>query len=142
MLIKEEKSAIVEKTEELCKTILEQPLYRELKQKIDAFFNHAEIQPLYQRLCARQQTLQEKQQSGQALTDEEMDAFEKDRSSFFDHEIARNFVDAQQKMNKVLETVHSYVTKTLEFGRMPTEEDFQSGCCGGSGGGGCGCQGG
>jgi hypothetical protein len=35
----------------------------------------------------------------------------------------------------VQETIHQYVNKTLELGRLPTEEDLNGGSCGH----GCGC---
>lgn len=40
-------------------------------------------------------------------------------------------------MHKIEETVSSYVRKTFELGRLPNEDDFESGSCGPS----CGCHG-
>jgi hypothetical protein len=49
--------------------------------------------------------------------------------------VARGFLDAQQALHQLQETVTQQLTKTLELGRMPTKEDFESGSCGS----GCGC---
>ena len=142
MLLDQKKSALIEKTEELCQTILEQPLYQKLKEKIGAFMQDEKLKPLYQNLCDQQDRLQAKQQRGEEISDEDIEAFEKDRDLFFDNDLAKDFMDAQKQMNAVLDTVNRYVSKTIELGRLPKEEDLQSGCCGGGsgGGGGCGCK--
>jgi hypothetical protein len=47
--------------------------------------------------------------------------------------VARGFLDAQQQMQSVKSSVTKYVSKTLELGRVPSEDDFES--CGPS----CSC---
>ena len=50
--------------------------------------------------------------------------------------VTRGFLDAQEEMHHVHESINQFVSKTLELGRMPVESDFASegGC-----GDGCGC---
>ena len=50
--------------------------------------------------------------------------------------VARGFLDAQDELHHVQQSIQQYVTKTLELGRMPTEEEMNGG---GSCGHGCGC---
>ena len=50
--------------------------------------------------------------------------------------VARDFVDAQQELQEVRESIHKYVNKTLELGRLPAEDDLSESCCSS---GGCGC---
>jgi hypothetical protein len=38
-------------------------------------------------------------------------------------------------MHQVQQSVHHFVSKTLELGRMPTEDELEAGSCGH----GCGC---
>ena len=47
------------------------------------------------------------------------------------------FIEAQQNLHEVQETVNQYISKTLELGRVPSDEEME-GCCGG-GGHSCGC---
>ena len=82
------------------------------------------------------QTLQQKQQRSQQLSPEEISSFESDREALLNNPVARGFLDAQEELHHVHETVNRYVAKTLELGRMPTENDFESEDCGH---GGCGC---
>ena len=69
------------------------------------------------------------------MTDVEVAEFEKSREAFFNNPIAKGFVDAQQQMHKMQDSVSKYVSKTLELGRVPAAEDLESGSCGS----GCGC---
>ena len=131
-----EESAIVQKTRELCQAILEQPEVIALRQKIDAFTNNDEARGDYDSLVTKGQTLQQKQHAGLALTDMEIKDFELHREAFLGNPIARDFLDAQEEMQKLQKTVSQYVSKTFELGRVPEENDLESGCCGG---GGCGC---
>jgi hypothetical protein len=69
------------------------------------------------------------------LSGEEIGAFEKDREAVLNNPVARGFLDAQQALHEIQEKVTQQITKTLELGRLPKEEDFESGSCGH----GCGC---
>ena len=61
--------------------------------------------------------------------------FEQHRTALFNNPVARDFLDAQEHLHEVQESVQHYVTKTLELGRVPTAEEVKSGSCGH----GCGC---
>lgn len=142
MLITERKSPVIEKTEELCQTILAQPSFQEIRAHIDAFTADAEAQNLYQELVDLQEELQAKQRRGVALAPDEITQFESGRDALFANPVGKAFVDAQQQLHALNDSINKYVSKTFELGRMPTEEDLTSGggCCGGGGGGGCGCK--
>lgn len=89
----------------------------------------------YDELMAKGQALQQKQQMSQPLTGPEINDFEQHRDALLNNTVAREFLDAQEELHQVQETIHTYVNKTLELGRMPTEEDLSGGGCGH----GCGC---
>lgn len=127
--------ALTKKIEELCQTILEQPETKALRQRVDAFMANADAQKQYESLSERGEYLQHKQQQGAQLTDAEITEFEKHREAFFANPVAKGFVDAQQQMHQMQESVSRYVAKTFELGRVPSAEEMQSGSCGH----GCGC---
>jgi cell fate (sporulation/competence/biofilm development) regulator YlbF (YheA/YmcA/DUF963 family) len=129
-----EDTAILQKTRELCQAILEQPEFQNLRQQIDTFMSNDEAKLQYQNLSERGEYLQHKQMQGAALTNDEVAEFEQQRQTFVNNPVARGFMEAQQEMQKVQESVSQYVTKTFELGRLPGPEDFESGC-----GHGCGC---
>ena len=89
----------------------------------------------YDGVMTKGQALQQKQQMSTPLTGEEINDFEQHRDALMNNPVARGFLDAQEELHQVQETIHQYVNKTLELGRMPTEEDLGSGGCGH----GCGC---
>jgi cell fate (sporulation/competence/biofilm development) regulator YlbF (YheA/YmcA/DUF963 family) len=129
-----EQSTIIQKTRELCQTIVEHPDFLSIRQRVDIFMENEEAKLQYQALSERGEFLQHKQQQGVALTNEEIDAFEKQREVFFSNPVARGFIDAQQEMSQVQESVVKYLAKTYELGRLPEEEDMSGSC-----GTGCGC---
>jgi cell fate (sporulation/competence/biofilm development) regulator YlbF (YheA/YmcA/DUF963 family) len=130
-----ETNQVLQKTHELCQAILEQPTFRDIRLRVDAFLSNDQVKSAYQQLSEQGELLQYKQQHGMTLTSEEVAQFEKQRETFLSNPVARGFLDAQQEMHQVQESVSQYVTKTFELGRLPNAEDLQSGSCGS----GCGC---
>src|SRR5258706_3176648 len=128
-------SMITQKTRELCQTIVEQPEFQTIRQRIDLFMGDQAAQLQYQTVMEKGEMLQHKQQMGLPMTADEITEFEKNRDALINNPVARDFLDAQQAMQKVQESVGQYVAKTFELGRAPSEEDFSSGSCGH----GCGC---
>ncbi len=128
-------NAVIEKTRELCQTILNQPEYQAIRKQVDAFFDNEQAQAAYQVLTSKGEYLQHKQEQRLPLSGEEIAEYESHREQFFSNPVARDFVNAQQSIHKMQETVAQYVAKTYELGRIPGPEDFESGGCGS----GCGC---
>ena len=126
---------VIEKTRELCETILGQPEFRAIRQQVDAFMNDEKAQEQYQSLSAKGEYLQHKQSQNLPLSGEEIAEYESHRERFFNNPVARDFVGAQQAIHKMQETVAQYVAKTYELGRIPNAEDLDSGGCGS----GCSC---
>ena len=137
LTLQTEDTPVIRKTKELCQTILEQPSYQELRQAIEAFLGDNASVDQYQRLCDLQEELGHKQSHGESLTNEEVEAFEKEERDFLANPAARPFIQAQRKLHEIETTISTYVRKTFELGRIPQESDFAGGC--GCGSGGCGC---
>ncbi|MBN2506758.1 MAG: YlbF family regulator [Verrucomicrobia bacterium] len=132
-MIYEPDTAVMRKTLELCETILNQPEFHSMRQRIDAFMADATAQERYQTVVSQSHELQRKQQQALPLSEQEISAFEQNRQALLDHPVARGFLDAQQEMHTVQETVTRYVSKTFEIGRVPEPADMVScqGCsCG------------
>src|SRR5215831_5274043 len=122
---------IAQKTKELCQAILDQPNMRSARQRIQTFVADEKSRAQYEGLVAKGQALQQKQQRSQPLTGEEISQFEKEREALMNNPVARGFLDAQEEMHQVHESVNHYVTKTLELGRLPTVEEMgEGGSCG------------
>jgi len=130
-----EETPVLLKTKELCQAILDQPNMQSIRRRIDAFMGDEKSRAQYENLVNKGQALQEKEQMSVPPSREEINDFEKQREAVFNNPVARNFLDAQEELHNVQATVQQYVNKTLELGRMPTEEDLSGGGCGN----GCGC---
>src|SRR5207244_6493590 len=103
--------------------------------RIDSFMGDEKTRAHYDNLMVKGQALQQKQQMSMPLTGEEISEFEQQREALLNNPVARGFLDAQEELHQVQESIHKYVNKTLELGRLPTDEDLGGGSCGH----GCGC---
>ena len=130
-----EETPVLQKTKELCQAILDQPNMQSVRQRIDAFTSDEKSRAQYDSLMSKGQALQQKQQASLPLSGEEIADFEKHREELLKNPVASGFLDAQEELHQVQESITQYVNKTLELGRMPTEDDLGGGSCGS----GCGC---
>ncbi len=106
-----------------------------MRQDVETFLANEAAKEQYRSLNEKGEYLQHKQTQGVSLSEAEVAEFEQQREHLLSNPIARGFLDAQQAMHKVQETVSQYVGKTFELGRVPDPADFDSGHCGPS----CGC---
>ena len=127
------------KTRELCEAIIEHLQTGGIKQRIDTFLADDSARGAYESLMNKGQALQEKQHSGAVLEPAEISAFEKDREALLKNPVATGFLDAQEQMHELQHLVQKQVSKTIELGRIPTEDDLNCGDGGGCGSGSCGC---
>lgn len=117
---------IHQKTIDLCETIVSRPAFQSIRQRVDSFLGNEDAKNQYQTVVEKGQSLQQKQQTGQPLSDAEIQDFEKSREDLINNPVAREFLDAQQEMRAMQESVSRYVHKTFEIGRVPEPEDFES----------------
>ncbi len=127
--------AILQKTRELCETIVQQPQFQSIRRRVDTFLADAEAQAQYECLSDLGQQLHDKQHQGLSLTSAEIAAFDRQRETFSRNAVARAFVEAQEEMHQLQQQITQYVSKTLELGAVPSAEDLAGGSCGS----GCGC---
>jgi len=123
------------KTRELCQTIVEQPEMISIRKRIDTFLSDAKARGQYETVMSKGQALQEKQAQSQPLEGPEIADFEKHRDALLKNSVARGFLDAQEELHEIQHSIHKHLAKTLELGRVPTEEDLAEDSCGH----GCGC---
>lgn len=140
-ILTKSEASVLDKTRELCSALAGEPGFQKCITDIERFENDTAAQREYNDLLNFQDELQKKQSTGSALTSEEISEFEEKRSGLLSNEVAAGFLEAQQQIQKVQQTVIQYLNKTFELGRVPADEEVNSGggCCGGGcGGGSCG----
>ena len=125
-----ENSVVIQKTKELCQTLVDQPEFRSIRQRIASFQADGHAQSLLQCLNEKREDLQAKQQEGAPLTPQEIAEFEQRRDAFLQHPLASAFLQAQQEMHDVRQIVNTYLTRTFELGRLPLAEELASASCG------------
>lgn len=126
---------IIEKTRELCQSILDHPDFQALRRNIDTFMGDEGAKQEYQGLVERSEELHQKQHQGARLTQEEIDSYEKHREKVVNNPVAAGFIRAQQEVHQMQDSINKYLSKTFELGRVPTPEELSDGSCGT----GCGC---
>jgi cell fate (sporulation/competence/biofilm development) regulator YlbF (YheA/YmcA/DUF963 family) len=124
----------IAKTQELCSTLLELPEFQLIRASVERFAADPILREQLTELNEKGNSLQQRQQFGVPLDDDEVAQFEALRDGFLDNPVARQFLDAQETMRRFQVIVGEHVAKTFELGRIPTAEDFPEGC-----GDDCGC---
>ena len=130
-------SPIKEKTEALCEAIAGQSEFKMLYAKIEAFMNDEKLKYEYDLLNQRGTLLQQKQEAGVKITEEEIAEFEKLRDELLDNPVICGFHDAQEEVQQLQDKIHQVIAKSFELGRVPGQEDFDF-CSDGFGDCGCG----
>jgi cell fate (sporulation/competence/biofilm development) regulator YlbF (YheA/YmcA/DUF963 family) len=127
-------TTLIKKTRELCQALVDEPQMQSIRQRIDAFMADDKARTQYDELVSKGQELQEKQRNSLPLAGDEISNFEAGRDALLADPVARGFLDAQEELQEVRNSIQKYISRTIELGRVPTEEDMES-CCEG----GCGC---
>ena len=108
-------TSIEDKIQELCAAIVADDEVQEARNNAEAFLADEAAVGLYRQVALAGRELEKKAEANSAV---------------------KEFQTAQQTLQDVAELINAWVTKTLEKGRVPTEEEvFPSGGCGE----GCGC---
>jgi cell fate (sporulation/competence/biofilm development) regulator YlbF (YheA/YmcA/DUF963 family) len=137
MAVTVEDTIIVQKTKELCQSILDHPDFQNVRKNIDLFLADEKAKDAYQALIERGEELHHKQHQGVKLSEQEVDAYQKQREGVVNNPLTANFLRAQQEVNGIQESINKYLSKTFELGRVPEAGEMEEG--GGSCGSGCGC---
>lgn len=126
---------IVEKTKELCATLLEQPEVKTICEDMNAFLANEELRSRFDVLTMQGEALGQRQQLGLEIEPEEFEKFEKERDEWMANELSQKFLEAQKRMQGLQDQIHQYVSKTFELGRVPEVHDIDYHCndcdCGG-----------
>jgi len=130
-----EENVILDKTKELCQTIIAQPKMVSIRQRIDTFLSDDNARAQFETVMRKGQALQEKQGKGLEPDNVEIADFEQHRDMLLKNPIAQDFLGAREELHEIQHSIQKYVSKTLELGRVPTEADLGDGSCGD----GCGC---
>ena len=134
--------SIEESLHALCSAIVADQETNAARAQAEAFLADEEGVSLYKELMTLGRSLHQREQNGETASAEETGRFEELRTKADAHEGITKFNAAQDHLQSIANMVNGYITKTLQNGAVPTEEEMvadQGGCCGGGGGGGCGC---
>src|SRR5215469_12671374 len=134
-------STLIEnKARELCETIVAQPEWSSIRNRIEAFLSNESARGQFDAVNDKGRSLHEKQHSGQPLNGQEIADFEKQRDALLQNPVARGFLEAQDELHEIQHAVQKYISKTLQLGRVPTEADLKEEEGGSCGHGDCGCK--
>ena len=134
-------SVVMEKTRELCATIVGHPDFGLLQEKVEGFLGDEWARVQFRSVQDRGLELQRRRQAGVELSDREVGEWEAARDELLRNDLIRSFVEARGQLENLQRAIGRYVGMTLELGRVPQAEDFaeEDDCCGGHTQGSCGC---
>lgn len=125
------------KLQELCRAILAEPAFEGARLRVEKFLIDDAARAQYVRVSEQGEHLHHKQSQGVELPEAEVAEFEKQREVLLQNPVARGFLDAQEELQELQQSINKFISKTLELGRMPEMEEVSGGGCGH----GCGCHG-
>src|ERR1051325_589528 len=102
-------SAVQQKTRELYEAILAEPAVASIRQRIDTFLADGLSRSQYESLMMKGQALQEKKERSLPLSGDEISDLEQQREAVLNNPVSRGFLDAQEELHKMQETIHSHV---------------------------------
>lgn len=129
-----EENLIGLKTRELCAVLAGSAEFASIRDRIERFASDAEARMQFDLVNRKGAALEQKQQMGGEITEQEIADFEKMREALIANDVARSFLEAREEMMKLQEEVQTWISKTFELGRTPSAEEM-GGSCGPS----CGC---
>ncbi len=129
--------SIEDKIQELCEAIVADEEVQNAREQAEVFLADEDAVSLYRQMVGLGRALHKKQHQGEEPTAAEEREFNELQDRCDAHPAIVAFVEAQQILQGIAESVNGYVTKTLEKGHVPSEEEVwgKSGGCGE----GCGC---
>jgi cell fate (sporulation/competence/biofilm development) regulator YlbF (YheA/YmcA/DUF963 family) len=130
-------NSVIDKTRELCQAILEDPNMGSIRRRIDSFMADDAARGQYEAVMAKGQVLHDKQHQSLPISGDEISDFESHRDALLKNPVAKGFLDAREELHEVQHSIQKFISKTLELGRMPANEDMEESSCGD----GCGCHG-
>ncbi len=126
--------SVQNRLEDLGRAILSEPQFEGLRLRVEQFLINDEARAQYVRVSEQGEHLHHKQAQGVSLSDVEVAEFEQQREALMGNPVARGFLEAQEQLQEIQESINKFIGKTLELGRLPASEDLSGGC-----GHGCGC---
>ena len=132
-----ESTSIKEKALELCQFVADAPEFTKAHETIKSFLEDDEAKGLYQKWREKGMELHQMGHQGKEPTDADLDEINAAQKAVQANPLAAAFVNAEGQLDDTFQTVTKLLQKTLQLGRVPTEEDLvESDCCSS---GGCGC---
>ncbi len=127
-----------EKIRELCEALLQDDGVQGARERIERFLQNTEATRAYAKLANLSDSLHQKQSQGEEVTEEEAETFEALREEVMENPAVQDFAEARGTLQEIEGVVMSYVSRTFELGRVPSDADVAP-RGGGSCGSGCGC---
>lgn len=127
--------SIEENLKALCQAIASEPSVRSARDQAEAFLADEQAVSLYRDVMNMGRSLEQRHRAGETISPDDVNTFEDLREKADSHDGIRSFNEAQDVLQTIATAVNTYVTKTLEKGRVPAPEEISSGSCGA----GCGC---
>jgi len=88
--------------------------YQNLNKAFTALQNDPEAKQLYEEFRQIQQTLQQKQQSGQEITEEESQQAQEISTKVGENEILANLIESEKQLSEVIEEVNKIAMKPVQ----------------------------
>ncbi|MFQ3577498.1 MAG: YlbF family regulator [Verrucomicrobiia bacterium] len=120
----------------LCADLIASPAFAAHRRAVEEFMHDETARALFERATDFQLELNRKHSENEIISEVEEEEFEALRQEVLANARCRAFVEAQEDLKNTEATLHLYITRTLQLGRVPSEEELlpEQACGCGSGG--------
>ena len=130
-------TALINKVRDLCEFLAADEHFATAQEQIKIFDGDEVAQDAYAVWQSTASELQHRyQHEGIKPTSQDLKELEELQQAVNANEVAANFVEANDEMNKLFSSVMKMVQKTFQLGRAPTDDELIE-CCGSGGCGSC-----
>jgi len=106
--------SIMQKAEDLGKALVESSEFTEMKDAESKIQENEDAKALLDEFEAEQKKLQMMQQNGQQITPDQQKNLQAVQAKMQSNEVISNYLEAQQKFNKVMNSVNQVISSQLQ----------------------------
>ena len=119
-------SELKEKLNDFCSFLNKIPQIDKLNQELDNFLTNEKNNELHEEALKWEEVIEQKQLDGQEILEEDLNAFKDIHSKLNAQNGAEEFFSAQENLLSFMDEITSYITISLQLGRVPNEDELES----------------
>ena len=119
-------SELKEKLNNFCEYLNNIPQINKFNKELDDFLLVEENNQLHENALKWEEMIEQKQLDGEEILEDDLNAFKDIHTKLNAQQGAEEFFNAQESLMSFMDEITSYITISLQLGRIPDEEEIES----------------